>query len=31
MEDVIADLKKLDSGEKKMDLSRWKIFREEYR
>jgi hypothetical protein len=31
MEDVVADIKKLDSGEKKMDLSRWKIFREEYR
>lgn len=31
MDDVIAELKKLDSGEKKIDLSRWKIFREEYR
>ena len=31
MEDVVADIKKLDSGEKPIDLSRWKIFREEYR
>lgn len=31
IEEVIIDLKKLDLGEKKMDLSRWKIFREEYR
>src|SRR5580658_8189767 len=31
MEDVVADIKKLDSGEKAIDLSRWKIFREEYR
>lgn len=31
LEDVVADLKKLDSGAKPMDLSRWKIFREEYR
>jgi nucleoside 2-deoxyribosyltransferase len=31
MEDVVADLKKLDSGEKPIDMSRWKIFREEYR
>jgi nucleoside 2-deoxyribosyltransferase len=31
MEDVVADIKKLDSGEKSIDLSRWKIFREEYR
>ena len=30
-EDVIADIRKLDSGEKKIDLSRWKIFRDEYR
>jgi nucleoside 2-deoxyribosyltransferase len=31
MATVVADLKKLDSGEKPIDLSRWKIFREEYR
>ena len=31
MEDVVGVIKKLDSGEKTMDLSRWKIFREEYR
>lgn len=31
IEDVVVDLKKLDSGEKKIDLSRWKIFRDEYR
>lgn len=31
LSDVIADLKKLDSGEKPMDHSRWKIFREEFR
>lgn len=31
IDEVIAELKKLDSGEKKIDLSRWKIFREEYR
>jgi nucleoside 2-deoxyribosyltransferase len=31
MDDVIADIKKLDSGHKPLDLSRWKIFREEYR
>ena len=31
VETVIADIKKLDSGEKQLDLSRWKIFREEYR
>jgi nucleoside 2-deoxyribosyltransferase len=31
MEDVVADIKKLDSGEKTIDLSRWKIFRAEYR
>jgi len=31
LEDVIAGIKKLDSGEKPIDLSRWKIFREEYR
>ena len=31
MQDVIAEIKKLDSGEKRIDLSRWKIFREEYR
>jgi nucleoside 2-deoxyribosyltransferase len=31
LEDVVADIKKLDSGEKALDHSRWKIFREEYR
>jgi len=31
MKDVIAEIKKLDSGEKTMDLSRWKVFRQEYR
>jgi nucleoside 2-deoxyribosyltransferase len=31
LDDVIADIKKLDSGEKPIDHSRWKIFREEYR
>lgn len=31
VEEVIADIKKLDSGEKQIDLSHWKIFREEYR
>jgi nucleoside 2-deoxyribosyltransferase len=31
VEEVIAEIKRLDSGEKKMDLTRWKIFREEYR
>jgi nucleoside 2-deoxyribosyltransferase len=31
VEDVIAEIKKLDSGEKEIDLSRWKIFRDEYR
>jgi nucleoside 2-deoxyribosyltransferase len=31
LEDVVAAIKKLDSGEKTIDLSRWKIFREEYR
>jgi nucleoside 2-deoxyribosyltransferase len=29
--DVIADIMKIDSGEKKLDLSRWKLFREEFR
>jgi nucleoside 2-deoxyribosyltransferase len=29
--DVIADIRQIDSGEKKIDLSRWKIFREEFR
>ncbi|MGD0811971.1 MAG: nucleoside 2-deoxyribosyltransferase [Verrucomicrobiota bacterium] len=31
LEEAVAAIKKLDSGEKAMDLSRWKIFREEYR
>lgn len=31
LEDAVAVIKKLDSGEKTIDLSRWKIFREEYR
>ena len=31
IEDVIAEIRKLDSGDKKIDLSRWKIFREEFR
>jgi nucleoside 2-deoxyribosyltransferase len=31
IEDVIADLRQIDSGEKKIDLTRWKIFREEFR
>ncbi|MGP8198964.1 MAG: nucleoside 2-deoxyribosyltransferase [Limisphaerales bacterium] len=31
LEEAVADIKKLDSGEKAMDMSRWKIFREEYR
>ncbi len=31
LEDVVADIKQFDSGEKPLDLSRWKIFREEYR
>jgi nucleoside 2-deoxyribosyltransferase len=31
IDDVISHLKKIDSGEEEMDLSRWKIFREEYR
>jgi len=31
VEEVIADIRKLDSGEKQIDLSHWKIFREEYR
>jgi nucleoside 2-deoxyribosyltransferase len=31
VEDVVTDIKKLDSGEKPIDLSHWKIFREEYR
>ncbi len=31
LEDAVAAIRKLDSGEKTIDLSRWKIFREEYR
>lgn len=31
LDDVIADLKKLDSGEKPLNMARWKIFRDEYR
>ena len=31
IEDVIAEIKKIDAGETKIDLSRWKIFREEFR
>ena len=31
IEDVIAEIQRIDSGEKKIDLSRWKIFREEFR
>jgi nucleoside 2-deoxyribosyltransferase len=31
IENVITAIKKLDSGEKKIDLSRWKIFRDEFR
>jgi nucleoside 2-deoxyribosyltransferase len=31
LEEAVAAIKKLDSGEKAMDLSHWKIFREEYR
>ena len=31
IEEVIAEIKQLDAGEKKLDLSRWKIFREEFR
>ncbi|HEY3863370.1 MAG TPA: nucleoside 2-deoxyribosyltransferase [Verrucomicrobiae bacterium] len=29
--EVIAEIKKIDSGEKEIDLGRWKIFREEFR
>jgi nucleoside 2-deoxyribosyltransferase len=29
--EVIADIRQIDSGEKKIDLTRWKIFREEFR
>jgi nucleoside 2-deoxyribosyltransferase len=29
--EIIADIRQLDSGEKKLDLTRWKIFREEFR
>ena len=28
---VIADIRQIDSGQKKLDLDRWKIFREEFR
>lgn len=31
IQEVIADIRLIDSGEKKIDLSRWKIFREEFR
>ena len=31
IEEVIAEIKQLDAGEKTIDLSRWKIFREEFR
>ncbi len=31
IEDVIKDIKALDSGKKKLDMGRWKIFRKEYR
>jgi len=29
--DVIAEIRQIDNGEKQIDLSRWKIFREEFR
>jgi nucleoside 2-deoxyribosyltransferase len=29
--EVIADIRHIDSGEKKLDMNRWKIFREEFR
>jgi nucleoside 2-deoxyribosyltransferase len=29
--DVIAEIRQIDSGEKMIDLTRWKIFREEFR
>jgi nucleoside 2-deoxyribosyltransferase len=31
IEEVIAEIRRIDSGEKKIDLTRWKIFREEFR
>ena len=31
IEEVVAEIKEIDAGEKKIDLSRWKIFREEFR
>jgi len=31
IEEVIADIRQIDCGEKKIDLTRWKIFREEFR
>jgi len=31
IEEVIAEIKQIDAGEKKIDLTRWKIFREEFR
>ena len=31
IEEVIAEIKQIDAGEKKLDLSHWKIFREEFR
>jgi nucleoside 2-deoxyribosyltransferase len=31
IDDVITELKKIDSAEKQIDLTQWKVFREEYR
>jgi len=31
IEEVIAEIKRIDTGETKIDLTRWKIFREEFR
>ncbi|HUD82696.1 MAG TPA: nucleoside 2-deoxyribosyltransferase, partial [Candidatus Saccharimonadales bacterium] len=31
IQEVIADILQIDSGEKRIDLTRWKIFREEFR
>lgn len=31
IEDIVQELKKLDSGQKPMDYSRWRIFKEEFR
>jgi nucleoside 2-deoxyribosyltransferase len=31
IEDVIGEIRQLDAGEKKLDLTRWKIFREDFR